>query len=72
MRRDERDELWVYADTLMAMLRFYSAGLYQKKAAAFTQRDVALRKKVFALYPRNRSTPVSFQFIVREPKFEVI
>ena len=71
-RQDERDELWVYADTLMAMLRVYSAGLYQKKAAAFTQRDVVLRKKVFALYPRNRSAPVSFRLIVREPKFEVI
>ena len=72
LRRDERDELWVYADTLTALLRVYSAGLYQTDPAPFTQLDLALRKKVFTLYPRSRPTPVPLPLIVREPKFEVM
>ena len=72
LRRDERDELWVYADTLTALLRVFSAGLYQMEVAPFTHRDVVLRKKVFALYPRNRPTPVPLPLFVREPKFEVL
>ena len=72
LRRDERDELWVYADTLTALLRVYSAGLYQTDVAPFTQRDMALRKNVFALYPRNRPTPFPLPLIVREPEFEML
>ena len=67
---DERDELKVNADTLSAMLSRFRAVLYQKEAAPFTARDMALRKKVLELYPRNRSTPFPWMFS-HEPEFEI-
>jgi hypothetical protein len=66
-----REELKVTADSLTARLSGFKAGLFQKEAAPFTERDVKLRKEVLRLYPYNRSTPIPLPLYVREPKFEV-
>ena len=67
---DEKEQLIVKADTLIARLSLFRAGLSQKKVATFTERDLELRKKVFALYPRSRPTPFPWSF-TSEPKFEI-
>ncbi|MFQ6052946.1 MAG: hypothetical protein ACE5OO_01770 [Candidatus Bathyarchaeia archaeon] len=62
--------LWVRADTLSAFLSRFQAVLFQKEKAPFTRKDMALRKKIFEIYPHSRPTP--FPFLVgAEPKFEV-
>ena len=37
----------------------------------FTEKDVKLRKRVFALYTRDRPTPFPWMFS-KEPKFEIV
>jgi hypothetical protein len=70
LRKDERDELIVRADTLIARLSAFRAVLLQKGAAPFTARDMELRKNVFELYPRARPTPFPWHFS-DEPPYEV-
>ena len=70
LRKDERDELMVSADTLTAMLSAFRAVLSQKEPAPFTKKDVELRKIVLELYNRGRPTPFPWSFR-SEPKFEV-
>jgi hypothetical protein len=68
--KDQRDELKVAADTLTALISPFRAVLSQKERAPFTERDMALRKKIFELYPRDRPTPFPWEWSI-EPKFEV-
>jgi len=63
------EELRVRADTLAAFLTPFKVVLFQKEAAPFTARDMALRKRMMDLYPRDRPTPFPFMF-ASEPKFE--
>lgn len=67
--KSERDKLKVTADTLKARLAPHRAVLYQNESAPFTERDMALRKKILELYPRNRPTPFPWE-LSWEPKFE--
>lgn len=67
--KDERYELEVKSDTLIAFLSPIRAVLSQKEAAPFTSRDVELREKVLDLYPRSRPTPFPWLFSV-EPKYQ--
>jgi len=64
-----RDEIKVKADTLFARLGAYSAMLFQKEKAPFTQRDMELRRVVLELYPHSRPTPIPWH-LSWEPKFE--
>lgn len=68
--KDEREELKVEADTLLAMLSPFRAVLSQREPAPFTTRDLELRKRVLELYPRSRPTPFPWEFS-QEPKFDV-
>lgn len=67
---DQNEELKVWADTLGAFLSPFKVVLFQREAAPFTARDMALRKRMMELYPRNRPTPFPVMFGT-EPKFEV-
>lgn len=58
---DDKEAIRVVADTLQARLSPYTAFLYQKEPALFTERDVDLRKRIFELYP----------FGKKEPKFAI-
>jgi len=69
LRKDEREEVIVRADTLTATLSVFMAVLSQKQVAPFTDRDMELRKKVLEAYPRSRPTPFPWSF-THEPKFE--
>lgn len=66
----QRWEVLVKADTLSAFLGATRAVLFQTERAPFTQRDMELRRAVFMLYPRDRSTPFPWGF-THEPPFEV-
>jgi len=57
------------ADTLYALLEPDKATLFQKEAAPFTKRDLALRERIFKLYPHMFLAPSPP--ILREPPFEV-
>jgi hypothetical protein len=69
LHKDQRNELEVKADTLIALLSVYRAVLFQKTVAPFTSKDVMLREKVLELYPRNRPTPFPWS-IITEPNYE--
>ena len=58
---DDKEAIRVVADTLRARLSLYTAFLYQKETAPFTERDVDLRKRIFKLYPLGK----------KESKFEI-
>lgn len=68
--KDDRSELVVKSDTLVAYLSSFRAVLSQRSPAPFTQKDMELRKRVFELYPQDRPTPFPWEFS-HEPKFEV-
>ncbi len=68
--KDERSELVVKSDTIMAHLSPIRAVMSQKKPMPLTPKDLELRKKVLELYPRDRPTPFPWEFST-EPKFEV-
>ncbi len=68
--RNLREELRVRADTLTAFLSPFRAVIFQREAAPLTARDMKLRKKLLELYPRNRMSPLPWDFFF-EPKFEV-
>jgi hypothetical protein len=70
-RKDERDKYLVKSDTLTVFLGPFRAVLSQKKAAPFTSMDMALRDMLFKLYPRERATPLPWNFS-SEPQFERI
>lgn len=63
----EREHVRVQADTLTARLSPFRVILYQRQLEPFTERDMALRKRVLDLYPRHRPT-VGYQ---KEPPFLV-
>lgn len=67
---DSRQEFKVAADTLTARLSRFRAVLTQREAAAFTAKDMELRKKIFELYPKDRITPFPWGFS-EEPRFRV-
>jgi len=67
--KGERWEVLVKADTLSALLSAFRAVLFQRTREPFTKRDLELRKIVFSLYPRTRSTPLPWGFGT-EPPFE--
>ncbi len=71
LKKDERTNLKVNADTLGAYLDVYKAVMYQREPAPFTARDVDLREKLFELYNRDRPSPFPWQF-QEEPKFVVL
>ena len=71
LRKDERDELLVKSETLIAYLSPFRAVLSQKKPAPFTSKDLELRKRVIELYPHERPTPFPWGFS-SEPRFETI
>ena len=56
--KDSRQEFKVTADTLMVRFSKFRAVLTQKEAASFTERDLELQRKIFELYPKDRSTPL--------------
>lgn len=68
--KDDREELVVTADTLIAHLSSFRAVLSQKKAAKFTSKDVELRRQVREIYTHDRPTPFPWEFIA-ETKYEV-
>ncbi len=70
LRKDDRDELVVSADTLTAYLSGFKVVLFQKRAAKLTRRDAELREKVGEMYPHDRPTPFPWSFSL-ETKFEV-
>jgi hypothetical protein len=65
-----RERLKVSADTLKARLSGFRAVLYQRKAAPFTTRDLALRSNILKLYPQNRPTGLPWLF-THEPTYEI-
>jgi len=70
LNNEMNEELRVRADTLTAFLSPFKVVLFQRDPAPFTERDVALRKKMIELYPHERPTPFPFMFGT-EPRFEV-
>jgi len=70
LRKDDRDELIIIADTLMAHLSSFKAVLSQKKIAIFTVNDVELRRQVSELYSHIQPTPF-LEIFDTEPKYEV-
>jgi hypothetical protein len=66
----ERAKYLVKADTLRVYLSPTKAILFQKEKKPFTEKDLTLRKSIFSVYPRNRSTPFPWGFMP-EPRFEV-
>jgi hypothetical protein len=70
IRKCDRDELVVTADTLMAHLSSFRAVLSQKQAAKFTKKDVNLREKIGEIYEHDR--PTIFPLLSEpEPKYVV-
>ncbi len=69
IHKDDRSELEVKSDTLVALLSSFRAVLSQREPAPFTPRDMELRKRVIELYPRERPTPFPWMF-GHEPNFE--
>jgi hypothetical protein len=63
-------ELKLKADTLQAYLSTQRAVLFQRERKPFTKRDVELRRRIFEIYPRDRSTPLPW-LLLDEPKFEL-
>lgn len=70
LHKDERNELKVKSDTLIAYLSPFRAVLSQKQPSPLTSKDMELRKKIIELYPRERPTPFPWSFS-KEPKFEI-
>lgn len=66
----ERTKFRVKADTLGVYLSRTKATLFQKEKQPFTEKDVRLRERTFAFYPRNRATPFPWGFM-QEPSFDV-
>ncbi len=67
---DTQKKYLVKADTLHVCLSLTKATLFQKERKAFTEKDVRLRDKIFAVYQHNRSTPLPWG-LMEEPHFEV-
>jgi hypothetical protein len=70
IHKDDRSELEVKSDTLIALLSSFRAVLSQREPAPFTPRDMELRKRVIKLYPRERPTPFPWEFS-HEPNFVI-
>jgi len=70
LHKDDREELVVTADTLIAHLSSFRAVLSQNKAAKYTAKDVELRRQVREIYTHDRPTPFPWAF-VPEMKYEV-
>ena len=70
LHKDDREELIITADTLMAHLSSFRAVLSQKKSSKFTAKDVELRRQVREIYSQDRPTPFPWLF-GPEPKYEV-
>lgn len=71
IHKDDRSELEVKSDTLVALLSSFRAVLSQRESAPFTPRDMELRNRIIELYPRERPTPFPWLFS-HEPRFEVV
>ena len=67
---DTQEKYLVKADTLQVYLSLTKATLFQKERKAFTEKDVRLRDRIFAVYQHNRSMPLPWGFM-QEPHFEV-
>jgi hypothetical protein len=67
---DTLEKFHVRADTLHVYLSPARATLFQKERRSFTEGDLKLRERVFAVYPHSRSTPFPWSF-AQEPRFEV-
>lgn len=68
--RKVRDYLYVKADTLEATISPLRATLSQRSKAAFTKKDMKLRRIVLDKFPHNTSSPFPWAFSW-EPSFEV-
>lgn len=68
--RETREKFLAKADTLQVYLSSIKATLFQKERKPFTQNDLRLRERIFAIYPHSRSTPFPWSFM-QEPRFEV-
>jgi hypothetical protein len=68
--RETREKFLAKGDTLQVYLSPIKATLFQKKKKPFTQNDLRLRERIFAVYPHSRSTPFPWSFM-QEPRFEV-
>jgi hypothetical protein len=67
--KDFRDHLRIRSDTLGGFLNPYTATLFQKEKALFTERDLRLREIILELYPRNSPTIFPWSYS-HEPDFE--
>ena len=70
LQKDDREELIVTADTLMAHLSSFRAVLTQSKSEKFTAKDIKLRRRVSEIYSHDRPTPYPWEFN-SETKYEV-
>lgn len=68
--RQTLEKFLVKGDTLQVYLSPINATLFQKERKPFTQNDLRLRERIFAVYPHSRSTPFPLGFM-QEPRFEV-
>ena len=67
--KDDRTELVAETDTLKAHISKFRAVLTQAEEGPFTDKDLKLRERILEKYPRNRPTPLPFQYS-DEPKFK--
>jgi hypothetical protein len=70
LHKDDRDEILVKSDTLIAFLSGFRAVVSQKMSKPFTKNDLELRRRIWDIYPHDRVTPFLWLF-KSEPKFEV-
>jgi len=67
--RETQEKFLVKGDTLQVYLSPIKATLFQE-SKPFTQNDLRLRERIFAIYPHSRPTPFPWGFM-QEPRFEV-
>lgn len=68
--RETREKFLVKGDTLRVYLSPIKATLFQRERKPFTQKDLRLRERIFAVYRHSESTPLPWSFYP-EPRFEV-
>jgi hypothetical protein len=69
--KEMRDRYLIKSDTLTVFLSIFRVIMTQKKPAAFTERDLELRKRMLELFPEERPTFLPWQRS-SEPEFETI
>jgi len=70
IHRDTREEIEIESDNMTAFLSKFRATLSQTSEKKITQKDLNLRDKIRAYYPRDRPTPFPWSFNP-EPELKV-